>query len=178
MEKKLILGLVFFAFATFSCQEKTEEKNLSENKTAEATALPAPTGQTASTAEATDAPAGEESSMPTMDFESIEHNFGSVTEGTKVKHIFKFKNNGKSPLIIADAKTSCGCTVPEYPKNVPIQPGQEEQIKVEFDTNGKSGNQMKDVTLAANIKGGSAVLRIVGNVDRVSNLNGPLKNNK
>jgi hypothetical protein len=177
MENKLFLGLLFFAFATFSCQEKTEEKNISENKTAEATVMPAPTGQTTS-AEVTDAPASDAANMPTMDFESVEHNFGSVTEGTKVKHIFKFKNNGKSPLIISDAKTSCGCTVPEYPKNIPIQPGQEEQIKVEFDTNGKSGNQMKDVTLAANIKGGSAVLRIVGNVDRVSNLNGPLKNNK
>ena len=58
----------------------------------------------------------------TIEFEETKHNFGTIKEGEKVKHIYKFKNTGDNPLIISNAVASCGCTVPSYPKE-PIPPG-------------------------------------------------------
>lgn len=85
----------------------------------------------------------------TMEFAQMEHDFGNINEGDKVSHVFKFKNTGKEPLIIASAKGSCGCTVPEYPKE-PIAPGAEGQIMVEFNSKGKPNKQTKTVTINAN----------------------------
>ena len=75
--------------------------------------------------------------------------FGSVKEGPDVEHIFKFKNVGKEPLIIQNASASCGCTVPEWPKE-PILPGKTGQLKVTFHTTGKAGPQMKTVYIQSN----------------------------
>jgi hypothetical protein len=75
--------------------------------------------------------------------------FGQVKAGTKVTHEFEFKNNGTSPLIISDAKASCGCTVPDYPK-APIAPGETGKIKVVFDSSGRTGTQHKVVTVTSN----------------------------
>ncbi|OWY22426.1 DUF1573 domain-containing protein [Sphingobacteriales bacterium UPWRP_1] len=85
----------------------------------------------------------------TVEFAEMEHDFGKINEGDKVSHVFKFKNTGKEPLIIASAKGSCGCTVPEYPKE-PIAPGAESQILVEFNSKGKKNMQTKTVTINAN----------------------------
>ena len=84
-------------------------------------------------------------------FEKNEHDFGNVKQGDKVSYDFKFTNTGETDLVIADAKGSCGCTVPEYPKS-PIKPGDGGSIKVSFDTTGKSGQNTKSVTLTCNIK--------------------------
>lgn len=75
--------------------------------------------------------------------------FGTVKEGPDVEHIFKFKNTGKEPLIIANASASCGCTVPEWPKE-PIMPGKTGQMKVTFHTSGKSGPITKTVYIQSN----------------------------
>lgn len=85
----------------------------------------------------------------TVKFNEMEHDFGKIKAGDKVKYSFKFKNNGKEPLIINSAKGSCGCTVPSYPKE-PVAPGAEGVIDVEFNSAGKSGAQTKTVTLNAN----------------------------
>jgi hypothetical protein len=85
-----------------------------------------------------------------MVFEKLEHNFGTVKEGEKVTHMFKFKNAGDKPLTIFDAQGSCGCTVPEYPKE-PIAPGKSGEIKVEFNSKGKKGAETKFVTINANV---------------------------
>ncbi len=85
----------------------------------------------------------------TIKFNEMEHDFGKIKQGDKVKYSFKFKNNGKEPLIINSAKGSCGCTVPSYPKE-PVAPGAEGVIDVEFNSAGKSGAQTKTVTLNAN----------------------------
>ena len=96
-------------------------------------------------------------------FENTEHDFGTITQGDKVTYDFKFKNTGKSELLIKDAKGSCGCTVPEYPKD-PISPGQEDIIKVSFNSAGKIGDQIKSVTLFCNIPEGVKVLHIKSNI--------------
>lgn len=96
-------------------------------------------------------------------FEKSEHDFGTITQGDKVTYDFKFKNTGESDLLIKDAKGSCGCTVPEYPKD-PISPGQEDIIKVSFNSAGKIGDQIKSVTLFCNIPEGVKVLHIKSNI--------------
>lgn len=83
---------------------------------------------------------------PTMKFDELEFNFGTIKQGESVTHIFKFKNDGKEPLIINTAVGSCGCTVPEYPKE-PIRPNGAGEIKVTFNSTGKSGPQDKTVTI-------------------------------
>jgi len=82
-------------------------------------------------------------------FESELHDFGKVAQGEKVSFAFKFKNVGKSDLLIADAYGSCGCTIPTF-SNKPIAPGADGIIEVLFNTEGKSGNQEKTVTIIAN----------------------------
>ena len=76
---------------------------------------------TTSTVEASSAKAT--SVAPIMTFDKGIHDFGVINEGERVETIFEFTNTGKADLIIQDARGSCGCTVPEYPKNVPIAPG-------------------------------------------------------
>lgn len=89
---------------------------------------------------------GTERPGPTMKFEELDHNFGTIKQGESVTYIFKFKNDGKEPLIINTAVGSCGCTVPEYPKE-PIRPNGAGEIKVTFNSTGKSGPQDKTITI-------------------------------
>lgn len=78
-----------------------------------------------------------------------EADLGEVVEGTKVKHSFEFQNTGNEPLFIYDAQGSCGCTIPNYPKE-PIAPGQKGKIDIEFDSNGRTGSNTKTVSVQAN----------------------------
>ena len=71
--------------------------------------------------------------FPEIQFDFDTYDFGEVRDGEVVEIDFNFTNTGKSDLIIFDASASCGCTVPEYPQNVKIQPGQKEKLKVRFD---------------------------------------------
>jgi len=87
--------------------------------------------------------------LPIMTFEKDFHDFGKITAGEKVTYSFKFSNTGKSDLIISTAAGSCGCTVPEFPKE-PIKPGKTGYIKVQFNSEGRSGVQEKQVTIVAN----------------------------
>ena len=101
--------------------------------------------------------------LPVFEFASEIHDFGTISQGEKVSYSFRFKNSGKTDLIISSAKGSCGCTVPEYPKN-PIAPGEEGKIDVVFDSDGKSGKQNKTITIVANTYPSTKVLTIAGEV--------------
>lgn len=105
-----------------------------------------------------------------MKFSESTYNFGSVTDGEKVEHIYKFKNTGNDPLIISNAQGSCGCTVPQWPKE-PIAPGKSGEIKVVFDSKGKVGKQNKTVTITANTEPATTTINITGEV--LKNLNAP-----
>ena len=97
--------------------------------------------------------------VPVMSFEKAEHDFGTIEQGTPQETVFKFTNTGDGPLIITDASSSCGCTVPEYPKNTPVAPGDTGQLIVKF--NGSGQNQVtKTITVKANTNKGSEILRI------------------
>ena len=98
-----------------------------------------------------------------MEFVEQAIDFGEISQGEKVKKRFRFKNTGKTNLIISDAKGSCGCTVPAWPKQ-PIKPGQEGEVEVVFDSNGKQGRQHKTVTLIANTVPNTTVIALKGDV--------------
>jgi Protein of unknown function (DUF1573) len=97
--------------------------------------------------------------LPTMDFASTLHDFGTIHEGETVEWEFDFKNNGKSPLIISEAKGSCGCTVAEFPKE-PIPAGMPSKIKVCFNSTDKHGYNEKQVTISNNTQKGVHYLTI------------------
>ncbi len=90
-------------------------------------------------------------------------NFGTITEGEKVAFSYRFKNTGKTALMIMSANASCGCTVPEKPEK-PIMPGEEGFIKVVFNSSGKVGQNSKDITVNANTSPAFPVLKLVGEV--------------
>ncbi len=99
----------------------------------------------------------------TAKFDETSYDWGTIDEGKKMEHIFKFKNTGANDMIISEAHGSCGCTVPEWPKE-PIKPGKSSQIKVIFDSKGKAGDQTKSVTITANTEPSSMILMIKGKV--------------
>lgn len=85
----------------------------------------------------------------TITFEETKYDFGKIKSGDVVKHAYKFRNTGTSPLLISKADVSCGCTVPSFPKE-PIAPGGEGEILVQFDSHGKTGHQEKNVIIYSN----------------------------
>ena len=102
----------------------------------------------------------KESNYAEITFDKVFHDFGMVREGEIVKTIFKFTNTSENDLYIVDAMGSCGCTVPKFPKNVPIKPGGTGEIEVNFDTNGRPDLQQKMVKVSANTPNGGQLLRI------------------
>lgn len=119
------------------------------------------TATASSAAVATAAPSGPTTEMA---FEEDVFDFGTVTEGEKVKHTYEFKNTGDEPLILSNAVGSCGCTVPKWPRE-PIAPGSTGEIVVEFNSQGKQGQRDQKVTLTANTVPAQTVLSLQGTVD-------------
>ncbi|HPG34247.1 MAG: DUF1573 domain-containing protein [Lentimicrobiaceae bacterium] len=106
---------------------------------------------------------GDASEMPVMSFEKDFHDFGRVIQGEKVSFGFKFTNTGKSDLIISRVSSSCGCTVPDFPKT-PIKPGESHKIDVKFDSEGRRGYQNKTITIVSNTQPNTQVIRIKAEV--------------
>ncbi len=100
---------------------------------------------------------------PEMTFASKEHDFGSIEADSKVNYSFTFKNTGQADLIISRAVGSCGCTIPEYPKD-PIKTGESGKIDVSFNSANKHGNQQKSVTIYTNTKAGAESLYITASI--------------
>jgi hypothetical protein len=95
-------------------------------------------------------------------FEKTVHDYGTITQGSDGNCEFKFTNKGEGPLILSNVKTSCGCTVPEWP-NAPIPPGKTGIIKVKYDTN-RLGAFSKTVTVSSNAKNSLVTITIKGNI--------------
>jgi hypothetical protein len=153
--------LMLFVASTFlvSCDSKGDVRDAARDSLSpEATTTSATA--TDPTAMPSETPSGP---TTTVTFSEERFNFGTVTAGEKVQHNFKIKNTGKEPLIITNASSSCGCTVPEWPKE-PIAPGKSSEIKVVFDSNGKSGAQSKRVTIVANTNPPESFIYLEGDV--------------
>jgi hypothetical protein len=111
--------------------------------------------------------------LPVAQFETLEHDFGTVTEGQVVEYTYNLKNTGEAPLIIQSAQPSCGCTVPDWTKD-PIPAGGTGFVKAKFDTHGKSNIQNKSITVTANTWPKQTVLRFKAMITPKSD-NGPVK---
>ena len=101
-------------------------------------------------------------------FDRIFHDFGNVNEGEMAKTVFTFTNTSENDLYIVDARGSCGCTVPKYPKNIAIKPGKTGEIEVNFDTTGRPNLQQKMVKVSANTSTGGEMLRIQAFVNPIN----------
>ena len=101
----------------------------------------------------------------TMTFAETEYDFGTVTEGEKVSHTYTFTNEGDEPLILSNAKGSCGCTVPQWPRE-PIAPGATGDVTVEFNSRGKSGDRNQKVTITANTNPAQTFIYLKGKVEK------------
>lgn len=96
-------------------------------------------------------------------FETTDHDFGTINEGDKVEHVYKFTNTGTADLVVTSAKPSCGCTVPSYTQT-PVKPGESGEIKAVFDSNGKTGQQQKSITVSSNAKEASVILNFKADI--------------
>src|SRR5215217_47976 len=136
MKKILLVALSALTFA--SCQQKTESTSVTNDSTSVTSVAP-PSAQDSLNHEG-----------PVLNLTTETYNFGKIKKGEVVSYAFKFKNTGAVPLIIKDAMATCGCTVPEPPKE-PILPGKESEIKVVFNSAGKPvGATDKVVTVTSN----------------------------
>tara|TARA_B100001059_G_scaffold170928_1_gene170983 strand:+ start:138 stop:584 length:447 start_codon:yes stop_codon:yes gene_type:complete len=138
--KKLIniLSIIFISFLLYSCNENPSSKIKSDITSS----------------------SEREARYAEITFDRIFHDFGIISEGEIAKTVFTFTNTGKNDLYIVDAIGSCGCTVPKYPKNIPIKPGESGDIEVNFDTNGRPNLQQKMIKVSANTSNGGELLRI------------------
>ncbi len=100
-----------------------------------------------------------------MSLESDVVDYGTIDQGSEPLRLANFTNTGTEPLIISGAKGSCGCTVPNWPKE-PIMPGETSQIEIRYDTK-RVGAINKTVTVSSNDAAGKHVIRVVGTINKV-----------
>lgn len=144
--KKIVLTLgLFVGLSTFSFAQDGHSANDGHNHAAAPTQTTAPL----STAD--------------IKMDKMTHDYGTIPQGGNGECEFKFTNNGKEPLVITNCMGSCGCTVPQCPKE-PILPGKSGVIKVKYDTN-RVGGIYKTVTVNSNAKSGVITLTIKGTVE-------------
>lgn len=101
---------------------------------------------------------------PIMTFESLKCDYGEIEQHSDRDKFVKFTNTGTEPLVITNARGSCGCTVPVWPKE-PIMPGEEGEIKISYATN-RLGKINKTVTITTNEGGKPHVIKVLGNVSK------------
>lgn len=145
MKKSLILITAIAAFSLFSCKENAANKVEEEKVVA---------------AEQRDE---NLATFPVMSFDENQFDFGEIVQGTRVEHLFTFTNTGDAPLVITNASSSCGCTIPEYTRE-PVAPGAKGELLVKFDGSGR-GTVNKNITLTTNTEKGMERLRIKATVN-------------
>ncbi len=166
--KKLnsLFFVLFIALFSFNACKSDKSVGGAEADASTLAAATDPNAATGVSPDGTPAPTGPATSV---EYTDMVHDFGEIVEGEHVKYAFRFKNTGGEPLIISDAKGSCGCTVPDWPRE-PIAPGSSGEIKIEFDSKGKGSDdgqkQTKKVTVTANTNPPQTYLTITGVVKK------------
>lgn len=105
---------------------------------------------------------------PVIKFVEESHDFGDINPGEKVSYTFTYTNEGDGNLVILAAAASCGCTVPKWNKD-PLPPGEKGYVEVVFDSSGRSGKQVKNVTIRSNCDPPVKVLQIQANIVESNN---------
>ncbi|MBW6535068.1 MAG: DUF1573 domain-containing protein [Mariniphaga sp.] len=95
-------------------------------------------------------------------FDKLEHDYGTIEKGGDGNCVFTFTNQGQKPLVLSNVRASCGCTVPQWPRE-PIAPGEKGEIKVKYNTN-IAGNFNKTITVNSNAANSMVRLRVKGQV--------------
>jgi hypothetical protein len=162
MNLKIAITLSFASILIFSCKPNTTEKK--DNGLQEVRL-----DDKASNADIVRLPISADgkmdaTNMAKIEFETSSYDFGTITEGTVIKHVFKFKNTGAVPLVISDIQTSCGCTVPEW-QRAPIAAGASSEVRVQFNSEGKKDAQEKPIRVIANTFPNETVLMLSGKVN-------------
>ena len=161
--KKIFLLFISLSFFTYGCDNQPESDN---EKTVESVKKEGELGIKDKILNPISAQGTDTSKLAKFQFESMDYDFGDIKEGESVYHDYSFVNIGNVPLQINDTKTTCGCTVPEYPKK-PINPGEKGTIKIKFNSKGKNGYQSKEIKIIANTYPKSTtVLRLTGKVTK------------
>jgi hypothetical protein len=157
------LALLAVAFLA-SCQNTSSEAADAARQRVEENAVQPPANTAANTAQpAAQQPAAPAGPTTEMTFAETTFDFGTVQEGEKVAHTYSFTNTGSEPLILSNAKGSCGCTVPKWPRE-PIPPGESAEITVEFNSKNKKGKRNQKVTITANTNPPQSFIYLTGEV--------------
>ena len=166
--RKILLGLVAIVLIASACSDGVSHSEQDERSVKEIKEQPN-LNEAAAIRNAIQNKMPEDTvNIGKFTFEATSHDFGTVKEGDVVEHVFKFTNTGKAPISISNARGSCGCTVPEWPKE-PIDPGASNEIKVRFNSKGKSGRQVKPVTITANTWPAETRVQLVGTIEGTAN---------
>ena len=156
------------SYASYEDGEEDYTSNIVANATPAVNNNVKPQNNAAPSFTASDAkPAAPKAPPTSMKFANYKHSFGKIKQDTKNNHTFKFTNSGDKPLIIENAKGSCGCTVPEWPKE-PIAPGATGEIKIVYSPGKQKGTQNKNVTITANTEPAQTILNISAEVQEVA----------
>ena len=166
MKSIMVRGFLVFALlaAVTSCRDKDTEKRIAELESqiadlkGQKTAAPAKLEPVAAATPAAATATKPEGPYAIVAFAKTEHDFGTITEGQTVEYTYSLKNTGTAPLVIQEAKPSCGCTVPDWTKT-PIPPGGSGFVKAKFDSNGKPGVQNKTITVMSNSYPKTSILK-------------------
>ena len=155
------LLIINFSLLIFSCKPNSEKKDNGlqeirlDDKTRNADIIRMPVS-----GEAIDT-----TTAAKIKFEETVYDFGTAKKGDQIKHVYKFQNIGKSPLLISDVRTTCGCTVPTWNKT-PIQPNDKDELTINFNTEGKYDKQIKYITVIANTIPSETIITLSGMVVR------------
>ncbi len=162
-----------------SCNDRAAEKRIAELESRLAQIEGNKSSTTTPVAATDAAPVADEKPegpLPVAQFQKVEHDFGTITEGQKVSYTYKLTNNGEAPLIIQSAQPSCGCTVPTFSQE-PIPVGGSGFVTAEFDSSGKPGINNKTITVTSNTWPKVTTLRFKAMVTPKADAgaNGPVK---
>ena len=140
------LGVMVCGISLFGCSENNSNQTISSSDSSMAPKLSADLVYNEASMQPGDS--GNQNKAILTFIDTI-YNFGPIQEGEIVSHDFEFTNTGNKDLLIASAKASCGCTVPQFPKE-PIHPGEKSIIQVSFNSTGKRGYNEKSVVIQSN----------------------------
>jgi len=108
--------------------------------------------------------------VPVLVFKTTSHDFGTIEQGADGTFNFEYTNDSKTPLIVTDVKSSCGCTIPNWSKE-PLQKKGKASIVVKYDTN-RLGSFSKTITVYSTSENSPVTLTIRGNVVKKSEQTG------
>ena len=163
MKKYFFVSTVALAAFMFSCNSETASTD-SATDAVETTVVEPAVETTVNEA----VPVTTElTEVTAMKLDRMEHDFGKIPDTAPVETSFVVTNTGDKPLLITNAQGSCGCTVPDYPKD-PIAPGESRDMKVSFNPNGKEGVNNKTVTITANTEPATTIINIKSDVTKTA----------